>query len=322
MLIDEAKIYIRAGNGSKGTESFYRSKRHLRVVGTGGDGGKGADIVAVADADVYNLLDLRYHSYFKAKNGQCGSSNNKKGRNAQDLIIRLPVGTVIKDVKTGCFLVDLDNPGKGVVLAKGGRGGRGNSRNRISTDGEPGQEKELFLELKQIADVVVVGLPNCGKSTLICALSNARSKIADYPFTTKGTIKGMVKNDDFSFTVMDIPALIEGSSQGRGLGNRFLRHLERAKIILHLIDMPSKDAETAFLNYRIINKELRLYEHNLTGIPQIIAANKMDLAGAESNLEIFRRRVRAKVYLISALKKQGLEDLVEGINRRLQALSN
>jgi len=322
MFIDEAKIYVKAGDGGDGCRSFYRDKYQRHGIPDGGDGGRGADVIAVADKNLATLLDFHYRRHFIGKNGKHGSGKNKRGKDAEHLIVRLPCGTVIRDAKTNCVLADLTYDGEKVVLAKGGQGGTGNTRNRPVTEGKPGEERHLALELKLIADVGVVGFPNAGKSTLVCAISNAHSKIAAYPFTTKAPTLGAVKSEDFSFVVADIPGLIQGSHQGRGLGDRFLRHIERTKLILHLLDMAGSEGRDPYEDYTAINNELGLFGRELGKRKQIIVANKMDLPEAEENLNRFKQRVKQRVYPISALKREGLEDLIEEIRKRLSAHRN
>lgn len=317
MFIDQAKIYVRAGNGGKGCQSFYRDKYTRKGIPDGGDGGRGASIIIKADRNLHTLLDFQYNRHFYGLNGANGSGKNKKGKDAPELMIRVPQGTTIRDNRTGCLLRDLAFDQSEVIVAIGGKGGLGNQHHRQATVGEPGEEKELILDLKLIADVGLVGFANVGKSTLISNISNAQSKIASYPFTTKFPVLGVVGFQGNPFVIADIPGLIEGSSQGKGLGDRFLRHIERTKLIVHLIDISGSEARDPVEDYRIINKELKNYSPGLTKKPQIIAANKMDLEGAGENLGKFKKAVRKKVYPISALKKEGLEELVAAIRERL-----
>lgn len=318
MFIDQAKIYVKGGNGGKGCRSFYRDKYARIGVPDGGDGGKGADIIIKADRNLYTLLDFNYNRHFYGSGGGHGSGNNKKGRGAQSIIIRVPVGTVVKDIKLNCVLRDLDKDQEEVIVAVGGKGGQGNKHRRETTDGEPGEEKELLLDLRLIAEVGVVGFPNVGKSTLISAISNAHPKIAAYPFTTKSPALGVVKSCDKTFVIADIPGLIQGSSQGRGLGDKFLRHIERTKVLIHLIDISGFEGRDPIEDYKIINKELKSYSKEVYGKPQIIAANKMDLEGASKNFARFKKSVKKKIFPISALKKEGLEGLIEEVSARLQ----
>jgi len=317
MFIDSAKIYVKAGHGGKGCASFYRDKYTRRGIPDGGNGGRGADIIIRADRNLHTLLDFRYNRHFFGQKGGDGSSKNKKGKGAPPIIIRVPCGTLIRDVATNSLLRDLDKDGEEVVIASGGFGGSGNQHGRTQTPGSPGEEKELILDLKVIADVGVIGFPNVGKSTLISNISNAHPKIAAYPFTTKSPVLGVVKSDSRSFVIADIPGLIEGSSKGRGLGDKFLRHVERTKVLVHLIDISGSEARDPIEDYIAINAELKNYSKEVYKKLQIIAANKMDLEGAKVNLERFKKTIKKKVCPISALRKEGLEELVEAIGKRL-----
>jgi len=322
LFIDQAKIYVKAGKGGDGCRSFYRDKFTPYGIPDGGDGGKGGDVIIKADRNLYTLLDFKYRSSFSAESGKNGSSKNKTGKNGKDLIIYVPPGTLIKDAKTGCILRDLVKDGDSVVVARGGRGGRGNQYGKDAQAGSPGEERQLILDLKLIADVGLVGFPNVGKSTLISKISSATPLIADYPFTTKRPVLGVVNFADFKFVVADIPGLISGSHQGKGLGDKFLRHIERTKLILHIIDMSGKEGRLPWEDYYNINKELESYSKELLEKPQILVANKMDLEGAEENLKIFRKKIKKKIYPISALNNQGLEVLVERIAGELQKMGN
>ncbi|MFA5145003.1 MAG: GTPase ObgE [Candidatus Omnitrophota bacterium] len=328
MFVDSVKIYVRGGNGSRGCQSFYRDKYTRHPIPNGGDGGKGSDIIIKADRNLYTLLDFKYNSNFRGPNGGRASSNKKKGKDASSIIIPVPIGTTIKDIKTNCVLRDLDKDQQEVIVAYGGKGGLGNQHHKEASDGEPGEEKELLLDLKVIADVGIVGFPNAGKSTLISSISNAHPKVASYPFTTKSPILGVVNYSRKPFTVADIPGLIKGSSEGRGLGDRFLRHIERTRIIIHIVDISSSEGRDPVEDYKTINEELKNYSEEVSSDvkyfgarvnkkPQIIVANKMDITGADSNLKIFKKAVKKKVYPISALKKEGLEELIEAIVEKL-----
>jgi len=317
VFIDQAKICVKGGRGGKGCSSLYRDKYTRRGIPDGGNGGRGADIIIKADRNLRTLLDFQYNRHFFGLNGGHGSSKNKKGRNAPALIIKAPCGTAIKDAKTGCLLRDLDQDQEEVIAAYGGKGGFGNQRHREATLGEAGEEKELLLDLKLLADAGLVGFPNVGKSTLISSISNAHPKIASYPFTTKSPVLGVVKASGSSFVIADVPGLIEGSSCGRGLGDKFLRHIERTRILVHLVDMAGFEGRDPVSDYKTINKELKDYSREVYRKPQIIAANKMDLEGAALNLERFKQVIKKKVYPISALKKEGLEELVEAIRKKL-----
>jgi len=317
MFIDQAKIYVKGGSGGKGCKSFYRDKYTRFGIPDGGNGGSGSDIIIKADRNLFTLLDFRYNRHFYGLHGGHGSGKNKKGKDAKDIIVHVPVGTTVRDIRTDCILRDLDKDGEEFVVASGGRGGVGNKHRHDPTEGEPGEEKELLLDLKLIADVGVVGFPNTGKSTLISNISNAHPKIAPYPFTTKQPVLGVVKTGDRHFVIADIPGLIAGSSLGKGLGDKFLRHAERTKILVHLIDMSGFEGRDPIQDYKTINTELKNYSKDIFREQQIIAANKMDLEGADVNLEKFKKVIRKKVYPISALKKQGLEELVEAVSKRL-----
>jgi len=317
MFIDSAKIYVKAGNGGKGCHSFYRDKYTRRGIPDGGDGGKGADIIIRADRNLRTLLDFQYNQHFYGKKGQDGSGKNKKGKDAPNIIIRVPPGTIIKEIKTNCILRDLDKDQEEVIVASGGKGGLGNRHHREATLGETSEEKKLLLDLKLIADVGIIGFPNVGKSTLISSISNAHPKIAAYPFTTKSPALGVVGNGTDAFVIADIPGLIEGSSGGRGLGDKFLRHVERTKILLHLLDMSGYEGRNPVDDYRVISKELKNYSPEVYAKPQVLIANKMDLEGASENLARFKKVIKEKIYPISALKKQGLEELVDAIRERL-----
>lgn len=317
MFIDQAKIYVRGGKGGKGCKSFYRDRLSRYGIPDGGDGGRGSDIIIKADRNLYTLLDFQYKRHFYGLHGGNGSGKKKKGKDATPIFIRVPLGTKVLDLKTGCLLKDLTQDQQEVVVAKGGAGGLGNQHHSEPSEGELGQEKELLLDLKLIAEVSVVGFPNVGKSTLISSISNAHPKVAAYPFTTKSPVLGVAKHRDKSFVVADVPGLIEGSSYGRGLGDRFLRHIERTKVIIHLIDISGSEGRDPANDYKIINKELRNYSKEIAQKPQIIAANKMDLEGSENNLLRFKKIIKKRVFPISALKRNGLEELIEAVARCL-----
>ncbi len=317
MFIDSAKIYVRAGKGGKGCTSFYRDKYTRYDVPDGGDGGAGADIIVMADRNLHSLLDFQYNRHFYGKDGGHGSGKKKKGKSAAPLIIKVPCGTIVKDAKIDCVLRSLDNDQEQVVVSAGGIGGKGNQSRHIVTEPEIPQEKELLLDLKVIADVGVIGFPNAGKSALISSISNAHPKVANYPFTTKFPVLGVVGEKAESFVIADIPGLIEGSSRGRGLGDKFLRHVERTKILVHIIDMAGSDGRNPIEDYKIINAELKNYSKDVYKKPQILAANKTDLEAAGVNLERFKKAVKKKIYPISALQKQGLEELIEAVREKL-----
>ena len=317
MLVDNVKILVKAGNGGRGCQSFYRDKYTRYAIPNGGNGGNGASIIVRCDRNQRTLLDFKFHRHFIARNGEHGSSNNKKGKNAEDVVIRVPRGTTIKDVGSDCVLRVLDQDKDEVVVVKGGAGGLGNKTNKETIPPGQGEEKELLFDLKLIADVGIVGFPNAGKSTLISAVTNANPKIAAYPFTTKSPILGMAHAADKTFSLADIPGLIEGSSEGRGLGDRFLRHVERTKVLIHVIDMAGFEGRDPLEDYRIINKEIKDYSKALFKKTQIVAANKMDLEGAKKNLARFKRVIKKKIYPISALEKKGLSELIEAVAGKL-----
>jgi len=317
-FVDQAKIYVLAGSGGTGSSSLYRDRVIRRGRPDGGDGGDGSDIVIRADRNLHTLLDLKYNQHFRGSHGGHGSGNDKRGRNGDSVIIRVPLGTTITDAKNGCILRDLKVDGEEVIVAAGGKGGRGNDKHNLrGFPGEPGEEKELLLDLKLLAEVGVVGFPNVGKSTFISNISNAQPEIAAYPFTTKFPILGLVRQADKTFVVADIPGLIKGSADGKGLGDRFLRHVERTKILIHMIDMAGFEGRDPVEDYKAINKELKSYNAALGKKIQIIAANKMDLEGAKVNLKKFKQVVKKTVYPISALQKEGLKELVNAIAKKL-----
>lgn len=313
MFVDIAKIQVRAGDGGDGCSSIYRDKYTRRGIPDGGPGGKGADVIIRANENIHTLLDFQYRRHFKAASGTNGSSKNKKGKDGIDCIIEVPPGTLVKDLDSGRLLRDLIKPGEEVIVAKGGEGGRGNASKKPATKGLPGEERDLVLELKLIADCGIVGFPNSGKSTLISKISKAKPKIAPYPFTTREPVLGIVESHKGAraFTVADIPGLIEGAHRGKGLGDKFLRHIERTKILIHLIDMAGVDGRNPIVDYHSLNNELRLYGCNLGKKRQIIAANKMDLPEAKGNLERFKREVKEAVFPISAKNDSGIRELID-----------
>ena len=313
MFIDTTKIHLKAGNGGNGCNSFHKTKPNTRGSPDGGEGGDGGDIVIISDRNIQTLLDFQYKRHFKARPGRHGSSNHKKGRDGEDCVIRVPPGTVILDAMTREVLRDLAENDQSVIVARGGDGGSANSRFRPAMDGEAGEERDVALELKLIAEVGIVGYPNAGKSTLISSISNTRPKVASYPFTTKRPMLGVVMREERDFVVADIPGLIKGAHKGRGLGHQFLRHVERTKVLIHLVDMGGVDGRDPAGDYFTLNEELGLYSKRLLKKTQVIAANKMDLPQAEENLKAFRSKVGKEVYAISALNKKGLDGLISAI---------
>lgn len=323
MFIDTARIYIKAGDGGDGCNSFERDQAGRRIRPNGGPGGGGGDITFKVDENVHTLLDFQYRQHFEARPGSNGSSNNKKGARGETRVIKIPPGTIIKDFETSKVLADLTKPGADFTAAKGGEGGCGNSRFRPSEEGQEGEAKTVLLELKLIADVGIVGYPNAGKSTMISRISKARPKIADYPFTTKEPILGVVRFKGLEFVVADIPGLIEGAHSGKGLGDKFLRHIERTKVLIHLIDMAGVDQRDPVEDYKKLNKELGLYSEVLAKKPQIIAANKMDIGNVPAgNLKRFKSAIkRKKVISVSAQKGEGLDTLLAEAVRQLNKVS-
>ena len=330
MFVDSAKIYVKAGDGGDGAVSFHREKYVAAGGPDGGDGGKGGDIVFKVDNNLSSLIDFSYKRKYVAQKGENGSAKNSSGRGAADVIVKVPRGTVVKELKTGRILADMsgDEP---VVIARGGKGGRGNAHFATSTRQIPkfakpgfrGDEYELLLELKLIADVGLVGFPNVGKSTLISVVSAAKPKIANYHFTTLTPVLGVVKIDEGqSFVMADIPGLIEGASEGVGLGHEFLRHVERCRLIVHVVDVSGSEGRDPIADFEAINKELAGFSQELADAPQVVAANKSDMATPEQ-IETFRKYIEDKgyrFYEISAATTQGTKELVFGIWEELGKL--
>ncbi|HSE40520.1 MAG TPA: GTPase ObgE [Acidobacteriota bacterium] len=321
MFIDEAKIHVQAGRGGRGCVSFRREKFVPRGGPDGGDGGKGGDIYLKASGKLNTLIDFRYKRHFKSERGQHGKGSNQTGRSAEDLWIEVPRGTVVRDADSGEVIADLDEDGATVVVARGGRGGRGNTHYvtassqapEFAQEGEPGEARTLELELKLLADAGLIGLPNAGKSTLLSRISAARPKIAAYPFTTLAPLLGVVKlDDDHSMVFADIPGLIEGASEGHGLGLQFLRHIERTRILLHLIDVSDEQPEEPTERYKMIRKELAQYGHGISSKPQIIVATKLDVANEKrlKQLQSFAKRQKMPFVAISAVTGEGIDVLL------------
>ncbi|MEC4685477.1 MAG: GTPase ObgE [Nitrospirota bacterium] len=330
-FIDYVKIDIKAGDGGRGCVSFRREKFIPKGGPDGGDGGRGGHIIIRTDPQLYTLLDHVYRKTYRAERGQHGMGKKKHGSDGKDLIIRVPVGTVVKDAETGEVLTDLDTPFAEILIAKGGRGGLGNAHFATSTrqaprfaqPGEPGEERKIVLELKLLADVGLIGLPNAGKSTLIAAISSARPKIADYPFTTLKPNLGVVKTGNFqSFVVADIPGLIEGAHRGAGLGFQFLRHVERTKLLVHLVDVSEMTAGDPVDNLLKVNRELELYSKELSLRPQIVVATKTDIALKE-RVKILREYCKMKdipYFEISAMTARGVKELVSHLALEVKKL--
>lgn len=329
MFIDQVKIYVKAGDGGNGMVAF-RKEKYVPMGGpAGGDGGNGADVIFKVDEGLRTLMDFRFKRHFKAERGEHGMSKNMHGKNSQHMIVKVPPGTIVTDTDTGKVVADLIEHGQEAVIVKGGRGGRGNSRfatpanpaPELSENGEPGQERNIQMELKLLADVGLVGFPSVGKSTFLSVVSAARPKIAAYHFTTLVPNLGMVAVENGkSFVLADLPGLIEGAHEGIGLGHQFLRHIERTRVILHVIDMSGSEGRDPFEDYETINKELLEYNLRLTERPQIIVANKMDMPGAEENLAEFKKKVGedVKVFPISALTREGIREMLFTVTEKIE----
>lgn len=333
MFVDEVTIEVKAGDGGNGAVAFRKEKFVPRGGPAGGDGGKGGDVILEADSNLSTLLDFRYQRLFKAGRGGDGAAKDMFGKDAPDLVLKVPVGTIARDLQTGQDLADLTHHGERAVIARGGHGGRGNSHFASSThqaprfaeNGEPGESREIQLELKLLADVGLVGFPNVGKSSLIAAVSAAKPKIADYPFTTLVPHLGVVAVDDDptrTFVMADIPGLIEGASEGVGLGHQFLRHLERTRLLVHLLDVSVATGRDPLEDYATINRELAAYSPALAALPQVIALNKIDSADPErvDHLLAHFRQEDKPVFAISAATGAGLRPLVYYLADRLAEL--
>ena len=328
MFLDEVKIFVRSGDGGNGLVAFRREKYVPKGGPAGGDGGRGANVVFIVDEGLRTFMDYRYQKKFVAPNGENGMSKGMHGRKSKDLYLKVPPGTVIRDTDTGEVLADLVEHEQEVIVARGGRGGRGNCRfatpsnpaPEIAENGEPGEERNLTLELKLMADVGLVGFPSVGKSTLLSITSKAKPKIADYHFTTLAPNLGVVETKDHrSFVMADLPGLIEGASQGVGLGHQFLRHIERTKVIVHVIDMSATDGRDPYEDYKVINAELGEYNMRLLERPQVVVANKMDIPVASENLVEFKKRLAedgedVDIVEISAFTRNNIDNLLYKIS--------
>lgn len=334
MFVDQVKISLKAGDGGNGITA-YRREKYVPFGGpAGGDGGNGASIVFEVDEGLRTLLDFRYQTHFKAKRGEGGQSSNMHGKNAEHLVLKVPPGTIIKSVETEEVLADLVENGQRATVARGGRGGRGNSRFAsprnpapdFSENGEPGEEIEVTLELKLLADVGLVGFPSVGKSTLLSTVSKAKPKIGAYHFTTIKPNLGVVSTKDHrSFVMADLPGLIQGASEGIGLGHQFLRHVERTKVIVHMIDMSGLEGRDPYEDYQIINEELKAYEHRLEDRPQIVVANKMDIPDAEDNLTIFKEQLNdtsVRIIPLSTVMHDNIDELLYAIADTLEEVKD
>lgn len=329
MFIDEVIIDLIAGTGGNGCMAFRREK-YIPMGGPyGGNGGKGSDIIFKVDEGLNTLIDLRYQKAIKGNKGANGEGKAKHGKNAEDVIVRVPLGTVITDLDTNLIIADLTKKDDEVVVAYGGRGGRGNmafaTRSNpapaFAENGEPGEEKRVKVELKLLADVGLVGMPSVGKSTLISKISASKPKIAAYHFTTLNPNLGVVRvNENKSFVVADLPGLIKGASLGEGLGDKFLKHIERTRVIAHVIDMSGYEGRDPYEDYVIINKELENFNKKILEKPQIIIANKMDMKSAKENLKKFEEKVKTKVYPISAMNNEGIKEVLVELSNMLDKI--
>ena len=332
MFTDYVKIYAKAGNGGNGAISFRREKYVAAGGPDGGDGGKGGDIYFEVDPDSNTLIDFRYSKKFKAESGKNGEGGHRYGKSGQDLYIKVPIGTIVRDANTNEILADLSEPGQKALILKGGRGGKGNAHFATSTrqaprfaqDGENGEERELILELKLLADVGLIGFPNVGKSTFLSMTTSATPKIADYHFTTLEPNLGVVKTDyGDSFVIADIPGIIEGASEGTGLGLQFLRHIERTRLLLHVIDVSGSEGRNPVDDFYTINNELKNYSEKLSKRKQIIVANKIDIMQDESlykDLEKVAKENDMEIFKISAATNQGVSELIKHVAEVLKTL--
>ena len=331
MFVDEVIIKVEAGNGGDGCCAFRREKFVPMGGPYGGNGGHGSDIIFKVDEGLHTLLDLRYQKTIKAPKGENGRGKNQHGKGAEPTIIKVPQGTVVTDLDTGLIIADLSKKDQEELIAKGGRGGRGNTAFKTQTNtapdfaenGEEGEKKTLKVEVKMLADVGLVGLPSVGKSTIISCVSASRPKIAAYHFTTLNPNLGVVKSSDGrSFVMADLPGLIEGASNGEGLGDKFLRHIERTKVIAHVIDMSGSEGRNPYDDYVLINNELKAFNEKLIKKPMIIIANKMDLEEAKDNLEEFKKKVDCEIFEVSAATNKGLQRVVDRLADILDTIPN
>jgi GTP-binding protein len=322
LFIDTARIYIKAGDGGNGIISFRREKYVAYGGPDGGDGGKGGDVIFIADPNLSTLLDFKYRKKYIAQNGENGRGKNQYGKNGEDLYIKVPVGTLIINDETGEIIADLVKPNQKAIVLRGGKGGRGNAKfatptlktPRFAESGEKGKEMWVRLELKLLADVGLIGFPNAGKSTLLASCTRAKPKIANYPFTTLTPNLGVVGHKGKSFVMADIPGLIEGAHRGEGLGHDFLRHIERTKMLIHVVDVSASEGRDPIEDFEKINEELKLYSERLLTLPQIVAANKIDIQSGKENFPAFEKEIKKRgyeVYPISALTKVGIDKLLD-----------
>ena len=331
MFVDEVMLKVEAGNGGDGCTAFRREKFVPMGGPYGGNGGHGSDIVFIVDEGLHTLLDLRYQKTIKGPKGENGKGKNQNGKGAEPTIVKVPLGTVVTDMDTGLIIADLSHKDQKEIIAKGGRGGRGNTAFKTQTNtapdysenGEEGEKKNLKVEVKLLADVGLVGLPSVGKSTIISCVSASRPKIAAYHFTTLSPNLGVVKaSDNRSFVMADLPGLIEGASLGEGLGDKFLRHIERTRVIAHVIDMSASELRDPYEDFVLINKELEAFNDKLMKKPMIVIANKMDLPNAKENLEEFKKKVDLEIFEVSAATNKGLDKVVIRLADILDTIPN
>ncbi len=330
MFVDEVTIKVEAGKGGDGCTAFRREKYVAYGGPYGGNGGHGADIIFKVDEGLHTLLDLRYQKEIKGPKGENGRGKNQHGKGADPVIVKVPLGTVITDLDTGFIIADLKHKNDEVVVAKGGRGGRGNTAFKTQTNtapnysenGEEGEKRTLKVEIKLLADVGLVGLPSVGKSTIISMVSKSKPKIAAYHFTTLKPNLGVTRaTNGKTFVLADLPGLIEGASKGEGLGDKFLRHIERTRVILHVLDMAGVEGRDPYQDYLLINKELEAFNPKLLERPMVILANKMDIEGAEDNLNYFKTKVKdKKIFAISAFNNKGLQEVIDYLSELLETL--
>ncbi len=329
LFTDKVKITVKAGDGGDGMNSFKSFKGYALGGPDGGDGGKGGDIYVVGDKDKNDLVDFRFGAKFTAGNGERGGTNNRFGKGGEDVVISLPLGTLVRDAETGKILCDVYTDGEKKCIARGGNGGKGNVRfttarrhaPHFAQKGEKTQVHTLILELKVIADVGIIGFPNVGKSTLLSKISAARPKIANYHFTTLSPNLGVVRYYDKSFVAADIPGLIGGAAEGAGLGHDFLRHIERTRMLLHVVDVSGSEGRDPYEDFKKINAELKEYSPKLAALPQLVALNKCDVYGAEDNVKAFRKKCRKyKLFPITAVTGEGTKALIEGVFSVLETL--
>lgn len=328
MFLDYVKIFIKAGDGGNGAVSFHREKFVPNGGPDGGDGGDGGNVIFVADKNLNNLVEFKFQKHFRAENGESGSAKNCTGKCGEDMIVKVPAGTVVRETESGTVIADLFDDGQRYVALKGGKGGKGNARFAFAERQAPGfsqlgektDEYQVTLELKTIADVGLVGFPNVGKSTLLSVLTSAKPKIANYHFTTINPNLGVVQMYDESFVIADIPGLIEGASEGAGLGHYFLRHIERVRLIVHIVDISGSEGRDPYEDFKTINAELAAYSEKVAAIPQLVVAGKADLLSDRAAVDEFEKKIGQKVYLISSITHEGLDELLKVMREKVDEL--